>query len=1349
MKTALSSPVKISANNSFEDPIVLSDTDTDGNSDMNDVTEVTAGRVDTADAALKVGDRLTAPHSVPTGTVDAIQDLSLHSSTFSASNNHHDESRSSTTLDRSYATSLNSDLNAVSDGSLSSLSSIDSDSDAADLVDDKSSTAIASLRRTPRMARAITPVSTPVRDTEATAETMARLSSSTPTPSRRSARIVSSGSSVQKALQRRDELDAKMLASPLRRKPDFPEAQPVKRPRGRPRRSAPDASLPLPALQTKTAVSEQNTPASASARRSSRLFLPSSNVEDSPVSALTQPASLQTRKAERTPTQETGHTLRRGRRSEGIDAVAVAKDQPKFSPPALVSSSVASTSNVPQTQVRASIAGTGTAQVTATPPVKRGPGRPRRNSIFVPIVPPTPATTATPITGRKGSAMAGRLRKRSLSSASASVQANPAPVLEQQPPETPRPKRGRPARSTLVASSIETVTESLPASQSQPLQRSISNRQSTIDLLDDDISELSDLSDTSLGSSQPSRSASQSAQPAPRRRGRPPLASTSDSKKMRRATKQDKDGKAYHFTGLYAGEADAVASTSSRRTAETPNAVFPTPIHFGAKLLTEERDFHLPYPIYQSMDKLRDRVNAKRKPPRYQQISKNKYVTRAKLQGESPLCNCKPGSGCGNDCMNRMLMFICDPRTCPSASNCSNISLGRRPTKKTTVAYYGRRGFGLKTLEAIKKDEFIDEYRGEVINLGEAAKRVTEEYKATGNFYLLDYDSAAGELLDGGRKGNITRFANHSCDPNCRIEKFIICGTDEALSAEFQIGLFANRDIAEGEELTYNYGWAAFQPRDITGAPTAQVPSEQCLCGAANCSGILGGKKAPVNKTVADAVTANSRKKTAKGRGKGKGKVRKPSQSSRVRIRAMTPMLTASRLSAAAMPTSALLSVKAARNSRKREEAQSSLNLLNQIVIRRRERAAEEASLHTAAAGRADVTTDLVGKKSADKPLNWGEKDTQPVSDLRPTTAGAAKTKEPVAPLRATASPLPRSVPVGSQATSTAIPTERLPMKATARIEARSSQSASAGPEVSAAQSAPGEGKLTAASRGFMRLPLLKRPASSNIGSAFGRTAKATRGTKDRRWSAAKALISDNDEASSVDKDLSDSEETMSDFQKQDGSPQRRPASKKPAVKTPGRRGRHKLQLSTEEASRRAAERRARNAFLARVRRASKRGILIEDPTQHPLKKISIQCTAAPENTYIPDLPSSLVTLGMTTADARRARNAFLARVRRAVKRGYAKEVAIKMAAKPLPGEPERDTPVMKAQRAYLEQIEREAAEELTGSVGSSIDPRATSTSTSTSRCGQSPATAVAATSAAAAAIDKDWVDESSWTAPQ
>lgn len=809
-------------------------------------------------------------------------------------------------------------------------------------------------------------------------------------------------------------------------------------------------------------------------------------------------------------------------------------------------------------------------------------------------------------------------------------------------------------------------------------------RQQAIDMLDENVSELSDASEESQTSSAPSQPAA-----LPRRRGRPPKDRSLDGDSVKRVSRPEKGGKKFHVSGLYAGEAEATPSVSSTKPTQERNVVFPNPIHFGAKLLVEERDFCLPYPIYQTMDQLREKVHAKRKPPRYQQISKNKYYSRPKLQGEVPLCNCQPGSGCGSDCINRMLQFICDPRTCPNGNSCTNVSLGRRTGIKTAVAYYGRRGFGLKTLEAIKKHDFIDEYRGEVINLSEAAKRVTEEYKATGNYYLLDYDSAAGELLDGGRKGNITRFANHSCDPNCRIEKFIICGTDEALSAEFQIGLFANRDIEAGEELTYNYGWAAFQPRDtMTGAPTAQVPTEQCLCGAANCSGILGGKKAPATKLSASDVASGSRKKAAKGKGKGKGKSRKTAQTTaRPRLRAMTPMMSATRLSSATMPASARLSAAGSRSSRKREETQA--NLVTKIVIKRMERSARMAAdtvASNAEPSAAKATPEsTIAKRGAEvaapAPNAAGPSSQASIpTTVRPQTA----VRLPLATLGTAASAMP------IQNTPARVMSEGSTPQASGAKQSVSAQDRVASGSGGASSTALSKASDKNASGPNSRTLLAQSLASSRLGNKFGRAATVTRGTKDRRWSAAQAMVSDDDDAAW---NVSDSEERASDFQRQEAA-QPTPALDK-AVAGPRRRGRRKLVLTPEEAERRAVDRRARNAFLARVRRASKRGIVIQDPTQHPLKKISIQCTAAPENTYIPDLPSSLVTLGMTTADARRARNAFLARVRRAVKRGFPKDLAIKMAAKPLPGDGSRDTPVMQAQRAYLEQLEREAVSEM------------------------------------------------------
>ncbi len=86
----------------------------------------------------------------------------------------------------------------------------------------------------------------------------------------------------------------------------------------------------------------------------------------------------------------------------------------------------------------------------------------------------------------------------------------------------------------------------------------------------------------------------------------------------------------------------------------------------------------------------------------------------------------------------------------------------------------------------------------------------------------------------------------------------------------------------------------------------------------------------------------------------------------------------------------------------------------------------------------------------------------------------------------------------------------------------------------------------------------------------------------------AEALMSDNDETSSIDNDnrrcLTRTSPCPRSGRRQEATP-----SYYGRNAQAGPRGRHKLELSGEEAERRAAERRARNAFLARVRRASKR----------------------------------------------------------------------------------------------------------------------------------------------------------------
>ena len=84
---------------------------------------------------------------------------------------------------------------------------------------------------------------------------------------------------------------------------------------------------------------------------------------------------------------------------------------------------------------------------------------------------------------------------------------------------------------------------------------------------------------------------------------------------------------------------------------------------------------------------------------------------------------------------------------------------------------------------------------------------------------------APDQLIDATDKGNASRFINHSCDPNCEIQKWATGGT-------YSVGIFAVRDILPGEELTFDY-----QFERIGNASTP------CFCGSPNCRHILGKNK--------------------------------------------------------------------------------------------------------------------------------------------------------------------------------------------------------------------------------------------------------------------------------------------------------------------------------------------------------------------------------------------------------------------------------------------------------------------------------------------------------------------------
>lgn len=107
-------------------------------------------------------------------------------------------------------------------------------------------------------------------------------------------------------------------------------------------------------------------------------------------------------------------------------------------------------------------------------------------------------------------------------------------------------------------------------------------------------------------------------------------------------------------------------------------------------------------------------------------------------------------------------------------------------------------------------------------------------------------------ILDATEKGSIARFVNHSCDPNCRMVKWIVGGKP-------RMALFAgDRAIMTGEELTYDYNFDPFSSKNV----------QECRCGAENCRGILGPR--PKESKSAKPAGIISGVKSAIGKGKRK-----------------------------------------------------------------------------------------------------------------------------------------------------------------------------------------------------------------------------------------------------------------------------------------------------------------------------------------------------------------------------------------------------------------------------------------------------------------------------------------------
>jgi len=140
--------------------------------------------------------------------------------------------------------------------------------------------------------------------------------------------------------------------------------------------------------------------------------------------------------------------------------------------------------------------------------------------------------------------------------------------------------------------------------------------------------------------------------------------------------------------------------------------------------------------------------------------------------------------------------------------------------RKIEVRDSGVHGRGVYALAPFAAGARIIEYTGELISWDEAVARHPHDPSQPDHTFYFHLDS--GMVIDGLR-GNLARWINHACEPNC-----------EADEVDGRVFVNALRDLEPGEELFYDYRLMLDERH------TAKVKKQfACWCGAATCRGTM------------------------------------------------------------------------------------------------------------------------------------------------------------------------------------------------------------------------------------------------------------------------------------------------------------------------------------------------------------------------------------------------------------------------------------------------------------------------------------------------------------------------------
>ena len=223
-------------------------------------------------------------------------------------------------------------------------------------------------------------------------------------------------------------------------------------------------------------------------------------------------------------------------------------------------------------------------------------------------------------------------------------------------------------------------------------------------------------------------------------------------------------------------------------------------------------------------------------PPTYEPINENLYLDekrngRSRKDARSMVCDCiltkeeraRGVMGCLDDCLNRMLMIECGPK-CTLGDHCLNKRFQKCQSAKVETFKTKKKGWGLRTSTELPAGSFIMEYVGEVVRSKELRSRVKKytRQKIKHHYFMA---LRSDEIIDATCKGNLTRFINHSCEPNCETQKWTVNG-------ELRIGFFTIKNLQAGEEITFDYQFQRYGKK-----------AQKCYCDTPSCRGYIGGNE--------------------------------------------------------------------------------------------------------------------------------------------------------------------------------------------------------------------------------------------------------------------------------------------------------------------------------------------------------------------------------------------------------------------------------------------------------------------------------------------------------------------------